>query len=66
MRFLETGDQARQWTCKSTHLEVKSAWTADALERKQDALETTAHGFQLSFKPFEIVTVRLEGTGKVR
>jgi hypothetical protein len=66
MRFLETGDQTNTVEVQVPYFEVKSAWTADALERKQDALKTSAHGFQFSVKPFQIVTVRLEGTGKVR
>ena len=42
-------------------LDVKSAWMSDALERKQSALSVSPHGFGFSVKPFQIVTVRLQG-----
>jgi hypothetical protein len=45
------------WTSRGSD----TAWKADALERKQSAIATTAHGFRFSVKPFQIVTVRLEG-----
>jgi len=47
-------------------VDVRSAWASDALERKQSALETSAHGFRFSVKPYQIVTVRLDGSGNVK
>ena len=35
-------------------------------KESKSALATSAHGFRFSVKPFQIVTVRLEGTGNVR
>ncbi len=66
LRFLEVGGQANTVEVQTPRLDVKSAWSSDALERKQSALATSAHGFRFSVKPFQIVTVRLEGTGNVR
>jgi len=66
LRFLEVGGQAKPVDVQIPRLDVKSAWSSDALERKQAALETSAHGFRFSVKPFQIVTVRLEGAGNVR
>jgi alpha-mannosidase len=66
MRFLETGGQANTVDVRAPYFDVKSAWNADALERKRSSLITTEHGFSFPIKPFEIVTVRLEGTGNVR
>jgi len=66
LRFLEIGGQANTVGVEIPHLDVKVAWNSDALERKQAALEASAHGFRFSVKPFQIVTVRLEGTGNVR
>jgi alpha-mannosidase len=66
LRFLEVGGQATTVGVEIPRLDVKSAWSNDALERKQAALETSAHGFRFSAKPFQIVTVRLEGAGNVR
>jgi alpha-mannosidase len=51
---------------QTPHLDVKSAWSSDALERKQEALTTSPHGFRFSVKPFQIVTVRLEGAGNLK
>jgi hypothetical protein len=66
LRFLEVGGQANTVDVQTPRLDVKSAWSSDALERKQAALATSRHGFRFSVKPFQIVTVRLEGTGNVR
>jgi alpha-mannosidase len=66
LRFLEVGGQAGPVDVQTPRLNVNSAWSSDALERKQAALETSAHGFRFSVKPFQIVTIRLEGTGNVR
>ena len=66
LRFLEVGGQANTVEVQTPRLDVKSAWSSDALERKQAALETSAHGFRFSVKPFQIVTVRLEGAGNVK
>jgi hypothetical protein len=65
LRLLEVGGQASTVDVQTPRMDVQSAWSSDALERKQTALETSAHGFRFSVKPFQIVTVRLEGTGNV-
>jgi hypothetical protein len=51
---------------QTPRLDVKAAWSSDALERRQTALATSLHGFRFSVKPFQIVTVRLEGAGNVK
>jgi alpha-mannosidase len=66
LRFLEVGGQASTVDVQTPHVDVTSAWTSDAMERKQAALSTTAHGFSFSVKPYQIVTVRLAGTGDVK
>jgi hypothetical protein len=65
LRFLEVGGQASTVEVQTPRLDVQSAWSSDALERKQAALETSAHGFRFSAKPFQIITVRLDATGNV-
>ena len=65
LRFLEVGGQANSVEVQTPRLDVKSAWSSDALERKQAALETSAHGFRFSIKPFQIVTVRVDGSGNI-
>jgi alpha-mannosidase len=66
LRFLEVGGQTNTVEVQTPRLDVKSAWSSDALERKQSALETSPHGFRFAVKPFEIVTVRLEAAGNVK
>ena len=61
MRFLEIAGKAAEVNVGTPLLDVKAAYMADALERKQTALATSAHGFHFSVKPFQIVTVRVEG-----
>jgi hypothetical protein len=66
LRFLEVGGEASSVEVQTPRLDVKSAWQCDALERKKASLENSAHGFRFAAKPFEIVTVRVEGAGNVR
>jgi alpha-mannosidase len=66
LRFLEVGGQPNTVDVQTPLVDVKSAWSSDALERKKAALETSAHGFRFPVKPFQIVTIRLEGEGNVR
>ncbi len=66
LRFLEVGGEANTVEVQTPLLDVKSAWSSDAMERKQTALTTSAHGFSFPVKPYQIVTVRLEGTGNVK
>jgi hypothetical protein len=66
LRFLEVGGQANTVDVQIPRVDARSAWRSDALERKQAALETSAHGCRFSVKPFEIVTVRLQGRTNVQ
>jgi alpha-mannosidase len=66
MRFLEVGGEAGTVNVQTPRLDVTSAWSSDAMERKQSALETSPHGFSFAVKPYQIVTVRLQGTGNVK
>ena len=62
LRFLELAGKPEEVNIETPLLNVQSAWRADALERNQDALTISPHGFHFSVKPFQIVTVRVEGT----
>ena len=61
MRFLEIAGKESTVSGESNLLNVTSAWNCDAFERKQAALETSPHGFKFTVKPFQIVTIRVEG-----
>ncbi len=62
LRFLDVGGKATAAEVRTPLLDVKSAWMSDALERKTGPLSITSHGFRFPVKPFQIVTVRLQGT----
>ena len=64
--FSGTGRQRQHVEVETPLLDVKAAWSSDALERNQGPLATSPHGFRFSVKPFQIVTVRVEGTGNLK
>jgi len=66
LRFLEMCGKESTVDVQTPLLDVKSAWMSDLLERKQGRLATSSHGFKFSVKPFQIVTVRLEGGASPR
>jgi alpha-mannosidase len=61
LRFLEVAGKESAVDVQTPLLDVQSAWMCDAVERKQGPLAVSPHGFEFSVKPFQIVTVRLEG-----
>jgi hypothetical protein len=66
LRFLEVAGKPAEANVQTPLLDVKAAYMADALERKQAPLATSPHGFRFSVKPFQIITVRLEGAENSR
>jgi len=66
LRFLEVAGKESSVEVQTPLLNVKSAWINDALERKQEPLSVSSHGFRFSIKPFQIVTVRLEGAADLK
>ena len=66
LRFLEVAGKESSVEVQTPLLDVKSAWRSDALERNQSALSVSPHGFRFSVKPFQIVTVRLEGSASLK
>jgi len=61
LRFLEVAGNSNQVEVQIPILQVQSAWLCNAMEENQHSLETTAHGLAFAVKPFQIVTVRVEG-----
>jgi hypothetical protein len=43
-------------------VDVGRAWLCNAVEEDQQPLTVSPHGFSFNVKPFQIVTVRLQGT----
>lgn len=61
LRFLELAGEAGQVEVQIPILQVQAAWMCNAMEENQQPLSTAAHGLTFSVKPFQIVTVRVEG-----
>ena len=61
LRYQEVAGKSAEASVETPLLDVTAAWRADALERNQEPLATSPHGFRFSVKPFQIVTVRVEG-----
>ena len=66
LRFVEVAGKESTVDVQTPLLNVESAWMSDALERKQGPLSVSSHGFRFSVKPFQIVTVRLEGAASLK
>jgi hypothetical protein len=66
LRFLELAGKPAEVNAETPLLNVQAATMADALERNQSALTASPHGFHFSVKPFQIVTVRVEGTSAIK
>jgi alpha-mannosidase len=66
LRFLELAGKSAEANVETPLLDVQAAWRADALERNQEPLATSPHGFRFAVKPFQIVTIRVEGTSAIK
>jgi alpha-mannosidase len=66
LRFVEVAGKESTVDVQTPLLNVESAWMSDALERKQGPLSVSSHGFRFSVKPFQIVTVRLQGAARLK
>ena len=62
MRFLEVAGESSQVEVQIPILQVQSAWACNAVEENQQPLSATTHAITFSVKPYQIVTVRVEGT----
>ena len=61
MRFVEVGGRSSTVNVASPILKFQSGWLCDAMEKDKAPLSVSSHGFNFIVKPFQIVTVRLEG-----
>jgi hypothetical protein len=66
MRFVETNGQSGDVNVTSPLLNVERAWLCNSVEENQRSLTISPGGIYFSVKPFEIVTVRLEGKPRLR
>jgi alpha-mannosidase len=61
LRFLEVAGESNQVEVQIPILQVQAAWMCNAMEENQQPLSTAAHALTFPVKPFQIVTVRVEG-----
>ena len=61
LRFLEVAGQAGTVEVQIPILQVQAAWMCNAMEENQQPLTTATHEVTFSVKPFQIVTVRVQG-----
>jgi hypothetical protein len=47
-------------------LDLQSGWICNAMEKNQQPLAVSGHNLQFTVKPFEIVTIRVQGTSALR
>ena len=66
LRFVEVAGKGTDVSVGIPTLDVKTAWLTDALERNLSRLSIFPHGFRFSVKPFQIVTVRLDGAANLQ
>ena len=66
LRFLEVAGESNQVEVQIPILKIQAAWMCNAMEENQHPLSTAAHAVTLSVKPFQIVTVRVEGVPVVQ
>lgn len=62
LRLLETGGQSATVNIELPALDITAAWKCTAVEENQEKLEFTAGKTTIAIKPFQIATIRLEGT----
>ena len=66
MRFVDTTGQLGKVHISTSLLSLERGWLCNTVEENQRPLTVSARGFSFDVKPFEIVTVRLEGTPLVK
>jgi len=65
LRFLEVAGQTGQVDLQIPILQIQAAWICNAMEENQQQLSTADHRFSFVVKPFQIVTVRVDGVPMV-
>ncbi|MBZ5562388.1 MAG: hypothetical protein LAP13_08195, partial [Acidobacteriia bacterium] len=61
LRFVEAAGQSATVNVTVPFLKPEAAFSCNALEENQQPLTVSPHGFSFPVKPYQIVTVRLEG-----
>ena len=60
LRFMELDGNATTVNVTLPIVNLQSAWMCNAVEKCQDPLTVSSHGFSFDIKPFQIVTLRIQ------
>ncbi len=66
LRFVEVNGQPSTVRVETPILNLQNAWICNAMEKNQQPLNVSPHHLEFSIKPFEIVTIRVQGTTAVK
>jgi alpha-mannosidase len=66
LRFVEVDGKQATVGVKVPILNLENAWMCNAMEKNQQPLTVSGHGLEFSIKPFEIVTLRIQGSTTVK
>jgi hypothetical protein len=66
LRFVEVNGQPSTVKVEVPILDLQSGWICNAMEKNQQPLAVSGHNLQFPVKPFEIVTVRVQGTSALK
>ena len=62
LRLVEVNGQSATVGIEVPILDLQNAWTCNAMEKNQRPLAVSGHHLEFQVKPFEIVTLRIQGT----
>jgi hypothetical protein len=66
LRFVEVDGQRGTVGVNVPILDLQSGWICNAMEKNQQPLTVSGHRLEFSIKPFEIVTIRVQGTTSLK
>jgi hypothetical protein len=61
LRFTELDGRSSTVNVRVPIVDVQTAWSCNAMEACEDQLAVSPHGFTFGIKPFQILTLRVEG-----
>jgi alpha-mannosidase len=66
LRFVEVNGQPGTVKVEVPILNLQSGWICNAMEKNQQPIAISGHTLQFPVKPFEIVTIRVQGSSALR
>jgi hypothetical protein len=66
LRFVEVNGEPSMVEVEVPILNLQNGWICNAMEKNQRPLAVSGHTLQFPVKPFEIVTIRVQGTSALR